>query len=83
MNRPAQDSHLISYQYLLSWSMSALVSTKMGCKMYVMMMTVTMMMMMMPTHGWRPPRGGGQAQRATALKLIASHFAKIQNWASC
>ena len=40
-------------------------------------------MMVMPTHGWRPPRGGGRAQRDTALKLIASHFAKIQNWGSC
>ena len=36
--------------------------------------------MMMSTHGWRP-RGGGRAQRDTAL--IANHFAKIQNWGSC
>ena len=42
-----------------------------------------MIMMMMTMVGWRPPRGGGQAHRDTALKLIASHFTEIQNWGSC
>ena len=31
----------------------------------------------------RPPRGDKRAQRDTVLKLIAIHFAKIQNWGRC
>ena len=38
-----------------------------------------MMMIMMLGHGWRPPRGGEQAQRDTAPKMIVIDFAEIQN----
>ena len=59
--------------------------------MMMMMMMMLIMKMLMMAHpwletssrGWRPPHVGGWVQRDTALKLIASHFAKIQNWGSC
>ena len=54
--------------------MMAMIMTMM---MKIMMVMIMMMVVVMPINRWKS-RGGGQAQRNTALKLIASHLQRFR-----